>query len=177
MSSRIRGPHPAFLAWRRTFRLALVFAACISVFALAGCGAGPTISDDAALHDLQHAGFTGLTLALDTQVDNRDGEIDTIQQARFARAFLPPVELVHYASDDVAKEHYGMPGPRYVRHLFQGMVAGGHDVVPPRFHFSLRKALSFRICNVILWSYDIEGDPRLARRVHRAARLLRDSCH
>ena len=147
--------------------LAVIAAVPVLFITVRDALAAPTISDTAAMHDLRAAGFTGLTLNYYAQVDNTEPEIDTIDPSRFAHAPTPPVELIHYTSATIAKKGY-VPGPRFVRL----MVAGD---VPRRF--SLRKALSFRICNVILWSYNVTNDPILAGRVRRAARLLRQSCH
>jgi hypothetical protein len=93
-----------------------------------------------------------------------------------ADAYLPQVELDHFVSATVAKRGY-VPGPRYVRGQYRSMIAGGHVVLPPHFHFSPTKAFSVRICNVILWSYNAQREPRLTARLKRAARAIRDDCH
>jgi hypothetical protein len=38
------------------------------------------------------------------------------------------------------------------------------------------KLSTYRICNVIFWSYNPHDDPHVAARAHRAAKLLRALC-
>ena len=150
----------------------LVAASCV----LAGCGgSGRTISSVTALHDLKAAGFTELDIARFTQVNDRYGEIDTIGQPDVAVAFLPPIQLIDYASDKTAIHLYG--GARYVYRAYRADVRVGEGIVPANFVYSPKNAFSARICNVIVWSYNIDNDPRLLGRLHRATQLLQKSCH
>lgn len=146
----------------------------VTLCACAGCGgSGRTISSVTALDDLQRAGFTELEIARFTR-PSRNGEIDTIGLPDVAMAFLPPVQLIDYASDKTAIQHYG--GPSYVRRQYRADVEAGEGIVPEGFVYSPKKAYSARICNVILWSYDLYNDPRLGERLSKAARLLRQNC-
>lgn len=163
-------------------RPSIATAGCLAACLLTGCGGagrGPAVASTTALQALKAAGFTGLVLAHNTQIDDRYGEVDEVAQRRthqeqFADAYLPKVELDHYVSGTVASRGFG---PAYVRGVFRGMVAGGHVDLPRHFHFSSSKAFSVRICNVILWSYNAQGDPRLTARLKRAARAIRNACH
>jgi hypothetical protein len=129
------------------------------------------------LHDLRRAGFTELDIARFTQGSDRHGEIDTIGQPDVAMAFLPSVQLIDYASDTAAIHSYGdRPGADYVRRWYRKDVRAGEGIVPRDFVYSPKAAFSVRICNVILWSYNLDNDPRLPGRLNRAARLLRQSC-
>lgn len=156
----------------RTLAGAVVLAA---VLLLAGCSASiRTISAAGALHDLQRAGFTELEIARFTQGSEGHDEIDTIGQRDIALAFLPPVQLIDYPSDKAAIDHYG--GPDYVRRQFEAAVRAGQGIVPRDFRYSRKKAYSAQLCNVILWSYNLDNDPRLHERLRRAVRLLVRSC-
>jgi len=149
----------------------LLAAGCV----VAGCGgSGRTIASTTALHDLRSAGLTQLEIARFTK-PNRNGEIDTIGLPDIAMAFLPPVQLIDYASDKTAIHFYGR-GPTYVYRWYRADVRAGQGLVPSGFVYSPKKAFSARICNVILWSYNLYNDPRLPARLSRAARLLHQSC-
>jgi hypothetical protein len=63
-----------------------------------------------------------------------------------------------------------------VKRWYLKAVRAGQGIVPPAFVYSPKKAYSARICNVILWSYNLYNDPRLRGRLHRATHLLRKSC-
>jgi hypothetical protein len=153
-----------------------VLLAVVCVCASCG-GSGRKISSLTALHDLQRAGFTELQIFRNTQADNRDGEIDTIGQPDVAMTFLPPVQLIDYASDESAIRGYGeRPGRAYVRWRYHTVVQAGQGIVPRNFVYSPKKAYSARICNVILWSYNIDNDPRLRERLDSATSRLRESC-
>jgi hypothetical protein len=157
---------------RRTLACALVL---VVLSLLAGCGrSGRTISSTSALHDLRSAGFTELEIARFTKA-SRNGEIDTIGLPDIAMAFLPPVQLIDYESDKTAIHFYGH-GPTYVYRWYRADVRAGEGLVPSGFVYSPKKTFSARICNVILWSYNLYDDPRLRGRLSRATRLLRQSC-
>jgi hypothetical protein len=155
----------------RALASALLFAA---VLILAGCGGSEArISSTTALRDLKSAGFTELQIFRNTQANDRRGEIDKIGQPDVAMEFLPPVQLIDYASDKDAIDLYRQP---YVRRWYEADVRAGQGLVPSNFVYSPAKAFSTRICNVILWSYNVDNDPRLRGRLDRAARSLRRNC-
>jgi hypothetical protein len=54
-----------------------------------------------------------------------------------------------------------------------GCIVGG---IPRPRGFAVNKAFGYRICNVVLWSYNAHNDPRLTMKVQHAARLLRAQC-
>jgi len=156
----------------RTLACALLLAA---LFVIAGCGSSErTISSDTALRDLQNAGFTELHIFRFAQRNDHNGEIDMVDQRSVAMSFLPPVQLIDYASDKTANSFYGRG--RYVYRWYRADVHAGHGLVPRDFVYSPKKAFSARICNVILWSYNVDNDPRLRGRLNRAAHSLRQSC-
>ena len=164
------------LSSRRSRYAAMVIALC-GVGLLSAWGAGAfaahTIPSWSTQRILREAGFTRLT-SLYIPGDDGGPDIEHVWM-KHPRMTLPPVELLAYESSAMAKRFYA-PGDsvRYVRREF-GLARYDH-LLPHIPGFSPRKAMSFRICNVILWSYNGRDDPQLAARVRRAAQLLRQAC-
>jgi hypothetical protein len=150
-------------------------AALASLCVLAGCG-GTNLSTHFALASMEKAGFHGLVVQQDA---GEDEDIDVITPSS-GPWFWKPVKLVRYVSSAKAKEAYknGYSRKRFVAYWSSHPKTCPEcaPLRPPR-GFEARKVLSFRICNVILFSYNARLDRRLTAKVNRAAALLRNECH
>jgi hypothetical protein len=156
----------------------------VAVCALAGCGA-TSISTDAASKALQDAGFRQLIVdneQPDAPDSNKIGNYSVIDTSE--RPWPPTVELIRYRSSHVARKVYAGFSRSYFRSLVAywrhppklcKWCADGTMRLPPGFE--MRKLQTYRICNVILWSYNARLDNGLTARAHRAAARLRASCH
>jgi len=155
----------------------------VAVCVLAGCGS-TTISTDSAKSTLQAAGFHGLVVFRHVEIDESIGEIDSVELGSRGPWVWRPVQLLRYRSSGTAAKAYKNVLSRayftrliaYWRHppkLCSGCVDGTLKL--PR-GFQMRKVMTFRICNLILWSYNARLDARLTVRVNRAASLLRVKC-
>ena len=151
-------------------------AALASLCVLAGCG-GTNLSTRSALASMERAGFQGLVVRQDSGADQY---IDVIVRPSSVPWFWKPVKLVRYDSSAKAKEAYntGYSRKRFVAYWRSHPKTCPEcaPLRPPR-RFEARKVLSFRICNVILFSYNARLDHRLTAKVNRAAALLRRECH
>jgi hypothetical protein len=170
-------------------RYCTVATALVVVCVLAGCGGAPNIAAAAARRALQAAGFGGLKIY--TYEDFGLPPIQEIVQKKYAGEDWPPIEVDHYTSNARAEQFYEGSYSRAAlrsqeaywrrypvaartgRRVYRGMVEGGR--VRPR-GFEIRKVLAFRICNVIVSSYNTRLDRRLDARVRDAARLMQANC-
>lgn len=86
------------------------------------------------------------------------------------------------ASAWAAKVYPGLYGPAYFKRLVRwwktGKLCQGCKGRPPPHpsRFSMTKIMTFRICNVIVWSYNAHRDPRLKARVKDVVGQLRGRC-
>ena len=128
-----------------------LLAVCGGVFILAACGGGRSISTDAAAKALQAAGFRHMVIHHHVEIATElSGEIDEVD--------LGP----HPATRDwVQAQLFDFRSRKSVWKAFK-----------PRY----RDVPTYRICNVIFWSYNAHDDPRLTARAQRAVSLLRAQC-
>jgi hypothetical protein len=158
---------------------AVISLAVLAVCGLTGCGEG-TLSSESALVDLQQAGFHGLVI--ERNAGNTE-YLEMIDRPHSTTSF-EPVRIVRYVSIGRAKNAWKEAD--FSREKLKGYVvylkrhpkpSPGEFREPLPSGFELRKVLSFRICNVILFSYNARLDRGLTARVNRAADLLRGDCH
>jgi hypothetical protein len=165
---------------RRVVAIALT---AVAVCGLTGCGESK-LSSESALAALRSAGFRGLVIHRNT------GETDYIEEIGRPWPPIPEfweaVRVERFASNAKAKDGYKQG---YSRASFRALVAHWRRHPKPCSDcgvvawlklprgFELRKVLTFRICNVILFSYNARLDPRLTGKMNRAAALLRAKCH
>ncbi len=190
-------------AGSRTVRSAAGISAALLVLVAAGCGSGhpkslttsprsTLISVTAAATALRQTGFP-TWIRRHTEVDERIGEIDNVEVTRSGNALdWSQAELIRFSSRAAARRafEYGYsPGAlrkqeRYWRRYPRtaktgdrscgvGCIVGG--VSRPR-DFAAQKVLAYRICNVVLRSYNANSNPELTARVRHAARLLQATC-
>jgi hypothetical protein len=151
---------------------------------LSGCGNGPIISTDAARAALESAGFHNLVVQHDLGVE--EPTFDEIAEQRIA-PFFARMRLVRFQSTALAKRAFS-PDGGYSRAGLCALIAYWRH--PPKLckycidgslrlpaGFEVRKVTSFRICTVILFSYNARLDPGLTARLNRAAAALRAKCH
>ena len=186
-------------------RTVLVGSICLAVLtSVVGCGSGnrgstiptdaarPTsISVSAAAAALRQAGFP-TWVGRRTLSDERMGEIYTVEVTRAGYGLdWPAAELTHFKTSALAAMDMQQYSPAALRRLERiwrkypaiaktgqrscgvGCLVGGRT--RPR-GFAIRKVSAYRVCNVVLSSYNAHLDPRLTARVRHAVRLLRATC-
>lgn len=102
-----------------------------------------------------------------------------------------PAVVFRFKNDALATDaaaHYSRAGLREMARYWRrypGTAKGGNRScgpgcavggMPRPRGFAVRKGVGYRICNVVLWSYNAHDDPRLTVKVGHATRLLRASC-
>jgi hypothetical protein len=161
-----------------------VILAVAAVWVLSSCGGG-SISTPSARAALQSAGFDDIVVLRDQGMEEPTfDEVDLRGNGPQGSApFFGPLRLTRFHSAKEAKLAYWGDQSRpalsqiiYNQHLHPTPAYGERRFEFPR-GFQLRKVLSFRICNVLLFSYNARLDPRLTAKVNRAARALRAKCH
>ena len=159
--------------WRRCWA---VLGVCCAGLVLAGCGGSRTISVDAGAEALRAAGFPHTFIDRHAENDTAvEGEVDTVDVVPILKSgFWPSARLIDYDSGRRAARRFR---GGFTLATFKKNAQGCPACVKLPAGFAMKKVLDYRICNVILWSYNAHSDPRLTARVRRAARLLRASCH
>jgi hypothetical protein len=168
--------------------------AVAAVSILAGCGGNSVISLDSAANAVRASGFRQVEVSRSVENDTVPGRglvQVTIGVVRVGSRAWPRIELLDYrpsgaastsGSAWAARVYPTTFGPAHfkwlVRYWKTGKrckgCAGGPPKRPPGF--SLKKILSVRVCNVIVWSYNSRLDPRLTARVKHAVAQLRARC-
>jgi hypothetical protein len=155
--------------------------AVVSGCLLTGCGSA-YISTSSARAALESAGFHRLVVARGLGVEEPTFDEIGLQPNP---PFFSSLRLVRFHSVKEAKRAFGVDGDysragirafrTYVRRYPTPIAGETRLAFPPGFE--LRKVFSFRICNVILFSYNARLDSRLTAKVSHAATKLREKCH
>jgi hypothetical protein len=141
------------------------------------------MSTESARSAAESAGFHGLVVTPDVGItDPTEDEI----ALRFNPPFFAPIRLVRFHSASDAKDVFDDEQGDYSRAALKTYLVylqrhpkprPGEFRLPLPRGFELRKVFSFRVCNVIIFSYNARLDPRLTARVNRAVAALRAKCH
>jgi len=135
----------------------MVLAVCGAACILAGCG-GASISTDIGAKALRTAGFRHVLIHRHTEIaTDLEGEIDEVDVGPHpgTRDWVR-ARLTDFDSSKRAKSSFA--GTR------------------PPYGYAPNKLSSYRICNIVFWSYNPRDDHRVATRARRAATLLRTMC-
>jgi hypothetical protein len=145
---------------RRVRRCVAFLAGCGAVFILAACGGGRSISTDAGAKALATAGFHHLLVHRHTEIaTDLEGEIDEVDLGPHPRTRdWVRAQLIDFDSSKRAVSFFKV------------------EALRPPYPYAANKLSTYRICNVVFWSYNPHDDPRVESRAQRVAKLLRAQC-